>query len=396
MRKLDLITPEGTKDYLFEECRIKHSIENRLHSIFQLSGYSEILTPGIEYYDIFDRDSMYFPEESLYKLVDHKGKLLVLRPDSTMPIARVVSSRLREAKLPLRLYYNQNIFSANRSLTGKSDEIAQTGIELIGSESSMADLEVLTTAIEILSACDEEQFRLEIGHSGFFRELIGRLNVSEEISEEIRILIESKNYPGLNDILDRIGDTPVTRGLKQLPRLFGGEEVFEKASKLFKDKEIDVILNDLKAVYQKLSVLGNNGKIIVDLGIVNRTDYYTGIVMKGYLQGCGDEILSGGRYDRLLSEFGYPVPATGFAVNITAITSLMLKKHESEPEHADVALYCNKQGMEMETFLKAKEIRANGKKAEIVFASSEEEAYQICKAKEISEFIVIGGDSDGE
>lgn len=396
MKRYDLITPEGTKDLLFDDCRIRQEVQNHIHHIFKSKGYSEVVTPGIEFFDVFNLNSGYFPQESLYKLIDNKGRILVLRPDSTMPIARIIATRLREAKLPLRLFYNQSVYAANRTLTGKSDEIVQTGIELVGSASKRADLEVLTTALEVLSYCDREKFRLEIGDIGFFRELVGQLDVSPEVRENIRMLIEVKNYPALNDLLDEIGDSKITYALKQLPRLFGGEEVFEKASSLFCDSKIDKILSNLKSIYMDLSKLGYNGKITVDLGIVNRVDYYTGVIMKGYLQGYGDEVLSGGRYDKLISEFGYDVPATGFAVNVDAISALFKSNGcVCEPKAPDMIVYGSSEYM-MDAILFAEEQRKNGLTVETSVFDTLEETMQYAKEKGIAKVAVFDREKRGE
>ena len=141
MRNYDLITPEGTKDLLFGECIIRRDIENTLLDLFKSRGYCEMITPGLEFFDVFNLNSQYFPQENLYKLTDSKGRLLVMRPDSTMPIARVVATRLRDAVLPLKLCYNQPVYSTEPALKGRSDEIVQAGIELIGSQLKMADLQ---------------------------------------------------------------------------------------------------------------------------------------------------------------------------------------------------------------------------------------------------------------
>ena len=132
MRNYDLITPEGTKDMLFGECIIRRNIEQTLLRIFKSRGYSEMITPGLEFFDVFNLNSPYFPQENLYKLTDSKGRLLVMRPDSTMPIARVAATRLRDAMLPLKLCYNQTVYRTEPALKGRRDEIVQTGIEIIG------------------------------------------------------------------------------------------------------------------------------------------------------------------------------------------------------------------------------------------------------------------------
>lgn len=329
MKRYDLITPEGTRDLLFDECLSRRAVEDKFAQIFKTRGYSEVVTTGIEFYDVFNKGSRTVPQEQLYKMVDSKGRLIAMRPDSTIPIARLVATRLKDAKMPLRLYYIQTMYENNALLKGHSDEVVQAGIELIGSDSRKADFEVLSAAMETLTAFEEDKFRLEIGTIGFFKELILKLDVDEQTEEQIRYFILNKNYPALNDLLDEIGDSEAARALKQLPRLFGGEEVFERASKLFSDEKTDKILSDLKYVYNSLSMLGYEGKIIVDLGTVNRIDYYTGIVFRGYLEGLGEPVLLGGRYNKLISEFGFDAAATGFGINVNAVSSLLLKSENA-------------------------------------------------------------------
>lgn len=390
MKCNDMITPEGTKDFLFDECIIRQSVENRIHEIFSSRGYSELITPGIEFFDVFNHNSGYFPQEKLFKLTDLKGRLLVMRPDNTVPIARIVATRLKDAVLPLRLYYNQAVFAMEPSLKGKSAETVQTGIELIGSSSKMADLEVISTAIEVLSSCSDGEFSLEIGDIRFFRELVGRLDASDEQKETIREYIEAKNYPALNDMLDSIGKNEITHALKRLPRLFGGEEVFEKASRLFSDEKIDAVLESLKEVYNKVSAIIGEGKLTVDLGMVNKTDYYTGVIIKGYLEGYGEEVLSGGRYDKLIADFGYDVPATGFAVNVDAVTKVELKRNPVKADPVDVIVYAN-EGFEMEALAKADELRKSGKKVEISLFDTIDETVKYAGEKNIAEVITVDG-----
>lgn len=327
MKRYELITPEGTRDLLFDECLAKREAEKRISDIFISHGYSEVVTTGIEFYDVFSKGSRTVKQEALYKLTDSKGRLIVLRPDSTIPIARLVATRLKEASLPLRLYYNQPYFENNALLKGHSDEVTQAGIELIGTKSRKADFEVLSLAVEALSAIDPDNFRIEIGNVGIFKELVAQLKVDHETAEQIRYLIVNKNYPALNDLLDTFGDNDVIRALKELPRLFGKKEVFERVEKLFVNETIRDILADLKYVYESLLTLGIKENLSVDLGSVNKIDYYTGLTFKGYIAGIGEDVLAGGRYNHLISEFGYDQPATGFGINVNACASLLLKNN---------------------------------------------------------------------
>ena len=396
MRNYDLITPEGTKDLLFGECIVRRNIENKLMGLFRSRGYSEMITPGLEFFDVFNLNSPYFPQENLYKLTDAKGRLLVMRPDSTMPIARVVATRLKDAVLPLKLCYDQTVYRTEPALKGRSDEIVQAGIELIGSELKIADLEVISTAVDSLKAM-EMPFSLEIGHIGIFRELVSKLDVNDHFKEKIRRRIETKNFPALNDLLDSLGSSPVIDALKKLPALFGGEEVFEKAEELMSDENITRQLEELRAIYRDAcEICGSDGEITVDLGLVNKTDYYTGLIIKGYLQGHGEEVISGGRYDKLISEFGYDVPAVGFAVNVNGIAKV-IEKSGALPQvpAADVIVYAEK-GCEAEAFKKAGKLREQGLVVENALFDDLASVREYAMERKIAKVVVVDGSREEE
>lgn len=393
MKNYDLITPEGTKDMLFGECKVRRNIENTLLNIFKSRGYSEMITPGLEFYDVFNLNSRYFPQENLYKLTDSKGRLLVMRPDSTMPIARVVATRLKDAMLPLKLCYNQTVYRTEPALKGRSDEIVQTGIELIGSQLKIAELEVISTAAAALKSFGKK-FSLELGHIGIFKELVGKLDTSFHNKEKIRKLIETKNFPALNDMLDSLGNSPVINALKKLPGLFGGEEVFEKAHQLMPDENIKKILDELREIYNDAcEICESDGEITVDLGLVNKTDYYTGIIIKGYLQGHGEEVISGGRYDKLISEFDYDVPAIGFAVNVDAVAKVIAKNEMLEVKTADVIVFAE-EGCEVAAIKAAEKLRQNGLIVENALFNDVESVREYAKEKKIPKVVVIDGEND--
>lgn len=393
MKRYDLITPEGTRDLLFDGCLARRMVEDRLSKLFEGFGYSEVVTPGIEFYDLFMGSSRNFQQESLYKLTDSKGRLIVMRPDSTIPIARLASTRLKEASLPLRLYYNQSIFENNALLKGRSDEIVQAGIELIGGvNSKRADYEAICTAVEALSEFDKENFRLEISHIGYFKELVAKLEVDDSVREEIRMLISTKNYPALNDLLDEVGENQITAALKQLPRLFGGIEVLDKAADIYADDKITGILFNLREVFTRLSSLGYEGKISVDLGIVSHTDYYTGIVFKGYLSEVGQSVLKGGRYDRLLGEFGNECPAVGFGINVDSVAR-HIEKIGGAPrlKTPDVVVYGEK-GFVVEAMAYAQKLVRDGLTVENSLFNTAEETRIYAQEKGIRKLIIVGSD----
>lgn len=389
MKKYLKITPEGTKDFLFAECSAMDDICGKIENVFVTRGFKRVITPGIEFYDVFSVPCSGITQESMFKTTDNKGRLLVVRPDSTLPIARMVSSRLKNSILPVRLYYKQAVYRNNPTLTGRRNEFMQMGIELIGVKGIRADLEVLTTAVSCISSVADD-FRIELGHAGVFDALSYELNIDEDYKEKIRVSIEGKNYSALNNLLDRLEPCKAVSAIRSLPSLFGGEEVFEKAYEICKGTNAESALEYLHKIYSNLSPLNLGSKLIIDLGFVQRNDYYTGIVFTGYINGIGDAVISGGRYDELLSEFDAPMGAAGFAVDTDAITIKRLTDNEvSYSDNPDVLVFAN-DGHEIEGINLVAQLNAEGKKAQFSVLPTLEETQAFAKSRGIAEVKVIG------
>ncbi len=381
------ITPEGTKDYLFKECTAVNYVCRQIQTVFENHQFHQVLTPTLEYFDLFANDSSGIEPESMFKTTDNKGRIIVARPDSTLPIARMVSTRLQNEVLPVRLFYKQNVFRNNPSLTGRSNEIMQMGIELIGSKGKRADLEVITTAVQCMQAISSD-FRIEIGHSMLFNALADSLNVSNDVKENIRIFIENKNYSALNNVLDSLQQDETVKAIRKLPSLFGSDEVFEKASQIIKCEKALKALDYLKDLYNELESFNLGEKIIVDLGLVQRNDYYSGIIFSGYVQGYGDAILSGGRYDKIFDIFDCSMGASGFAININHIAEQARDKEKTNIP--DVLVFAKNDCDIMKAISYTNELIKKGIKAQFSDLSDETEARDFAKKLGIAKFDVVG------
>lgn len=381
------ITPEGTKDYLFKECTAVDYVCKKIQRVFENHQFHRVITPALEYYDLFSTDSCGISAESMFKTTDNSGKIVVVRPDSTLPIARLVSTRMQNEVLPVRLYYNQAVYRNNPSLTGRSNEIMQMGIELIGSKGKRADLEVITTAVQCLKAvCDD--FRIEVGHSLLFISLIDSLDADSDLKDRIRNYIENKNYSALNYILDKLEQNDTVKAIRTLPSLFGGEEVFSKAEKIIKLPKALEALEYLKSLYKDLCTLELGDKIIVDLGLVQQNEYYSGIVFSGYIMGYGDAILSGGRYDKIFSEFDSSMGASGFAVNINHLAEKA--RYRSKSNIPEVLVFAKNDSDIMKAIAYTEDLVKNGVKAQFSDLSDEDEAREFASKLGIKKFDIIG------
>ena len=323
-------TPEGTKDRLFAECGAFRRVEQSVLKVFRRQGYCEMTTPNVEYYDLISAAGHPMAQESMLKIIDRTGKILVMRPDCTVAMGRVAATKLTGLPLPLRLYYHQMVYRSDDVNTGARSEIDQCGVELIGSSGIRADLEVISLAIASLDACGLQDYHIEIGHAGYFDALLDSLRLHDSLREQLKELVEAKAFTAFASCRAPFAGEPAAEALLQLPRLFGGPEVLETA--LCPNESAAEVLAYLKSLYLVLKDAGLSSRVQFDLGLIHTIEYYTGMVFRGYSEGAASNVLSGGRYDKLIGKFGQDVPATGFALDVEAVASCLPQPEHLPPE----------------------------------------------------------------
>lgn len=383
------ITPVGMFDMLPYESSIKRKIEENLKSAFTSRGFCEIITPTLEFYDVFSASQL--PQESMYNLFDPQGRILSLKPDVTAPILRVCSTKLDPQLMPYRLWYCQQVFRRNKALNARRDEMTQCGVEIVGAGGFRADVEVIVTAIEAFLSLGFTDFKIELGHIGYFKALAQCAFDSEELSDRARSLVELKDFAALSDLVERhaIGDR---RALGSLPTLFGGKEVLDDALKLAPNSEAKNVILHLKDVFDSVCNLGYEKHLCIDLGLVHAIDYYTGLVFRGYLQGLGDVVLSGGRYDTLSEAFGTKLCSTGFAVDVDSIAAAA-KKTYTEQKKPRVLVHCHSAEDFIRGEAELKSLYASGFAAEMSLFDSLSEALSHADRGTFSRVVFISGDS---
>lgn len=312
-----LHTPDGVRDIYGVECTRKAAIQNRILEIFHLYGYQDIETPTFEFFDIFNESRGSVKAKEMFKFFDRDNHTLVLRPDETPAIARCVTKYFTEEDMPLRLCYLERTFINNTSYQGRLKEAAQTGVELIGDDSSDADAEILAMVIRALKAAGLTEFQVELGEVDFFRGLLEEAGMDEEMEEKLRELIENKNYFGVEEL---VMEQPIPQELKdaflKLPELFGSLEEIQAAREFTKNPRALRAIDRLEEVNRILEYYDLSEYVSYDLGMLSQYQYYTGIIFKAYTYGTGDYIVNGGRYDKLLIQFGKNAPAVGFGISV--------------------------------------------------------------------------------
>lgn len=317
MENQKLQIPTGMQDTLPGECRAKRQLEGKLRTLFTLHGYQEIETPVLEYYNALDDATYGYRPESVWKTFDRTGRVLALRPDSTIPAVRMAAGRLRTEALPLRLCYVQNMTKYTSDPLSLLCEQTQAGVELMGEGSVQADAEVIALAIETLRDAGLRDFQIELGQAGFFQGFMQEAGLSDVECEAMRVLVEQKNTLGMQLYLQKLDVSEgVTRRLMRLPRLYGDASVLDEAASLTNHALCRQALHSLRQVIDMLRVYGLDAYLTIDLGMVHEQGYYSGLIFQGQTRDLGQPLLSGGRYDGLPARFGRAMPAVGFALSL--------------------------------------------------------------------------------
>lgn len=352
--------PKGTRDLIGNECRKIEYVTNSINKYFDDIGYEEVITPSFEFYNTFNDVYKSIDQEKMYKFYDNEGKILALKSDSTLPIARLVSSKLKDKKFPLRIRYSSKIFKVNKNLSGKKNEMFDAGIELIGENNLNSDLEVLILAIDSILNLGFDDFKIEVGHIGIIQKIISKLEINKIEKRELVRFIDDKKLVDLDEFLEKSDIKKAIKDvLRKLPWMFGDISDLKSEKTMIYDEEILSYMNSLEYIYESLKKLNFDKYISFDLGASSKIDYYSGIVFKGYLKGASSHILKGGRYDNLMNSYGEKVSAIGFSLKIDDIAKLL---DEKLLERKDVTVLNYDDKTHLQILTNALELRRNGRK----------------------------------
>lgn len=360
MRSNLVHTPEGVRDIYGKELQSKLIIKSKVHEQLKFYGYRDIQTPSFEFFDIFGSDVGTTPSKELYKFFDKEGNTLALRPDFTPSVARCAAKYFMEDSIPIRLCYEGSAFNNTSELQGKLKETTQMGAELIGDPSEYADAEMICMVIDALKSCGFDKFTVSIGEMDYFKGICEEACLRPEVVADLREAISVKNFFGAQEILDsqnlpkryydvilQVGDITSISDLA-------------KVKEMIDNRKSQDALKRLEAIYRIVDSYGFGDYISIDLGMLSKYHYYTGVIFKAFTYGTGDAIVKGGRYDTLLKRFGKDAPAVGCVFLIDDIMSA-LKAQDIMPyyERKEIAIVFDKDHRE-EAFAKMKSLRSKG------------------------------------
>ena len=221
--------PSGTRDVLADEMRELRAMTDRVRAVFEKAGYGEVYTPALEYESTFSRADL-AASRPAYRVFDEHGNVLVLRPDMTVPIARLVATRYAHAEPPFRFCYFAHAYRGVRPQRGQSREFLQAGMELIGSPGPRGTAEALTVLCAALDAAGLETYRIGLGDASLYPSLLQALGVAIGARDLILAELARGDFVGVEREVRALGlDGGDVELLLRVARTRGGAEVLEDA-----------------------------------------------------------------------------------------------------------------------------------------------------------------------
>lgn len=298
-----------------------------LRGLYEQYGYQKFKMSKFEEYGLYASNMDFLSGDKVLTFTDLDGRLMALKPDVTLSIIKNSTADMQSSE---KLYYTENVYREDRE-GNNFVEIEQMGLEYLGAVDDYGITEVIALAVKTLQSIDQE-YILEVSHMSFVTELLDDLTKECGIERRDYVhllnLIRRKNVPGIAKVAGNLGiPDEKTERLKAVPTLFGPiRETLKRARKYVINDEMSEGLDQLERVAKGLRAMNASKNVQIDLSLVNDTNYYNGIIFKGYFRELARHVLAGGQYDKAMAKFGRNTGAIGFGLYLNELSQLAVEK----------------------------------------------------------------------
>lgn len=303
-----------------------------LKKLYRKYGYLPYKMNKFEEYDLYVENKNFLVSSDIITFSDFNGKLMALKPDVTLSIIKKVKTSEDTEKL----FYHENVYRTLKN-TKEVHEILQMGLECIGDVGIYETGEVLTLAAKSLETVSSD-YVIDVSHMGFINGLLSEAKTDYSVRTEIMSHIKEKNPHDILKICEKAGiSNKISEKICKVASLWGSfDKVLPELKQISVSKETDDAIRDLEAIYEILKVTGCSNHVRVDFSIINDMNYYDAIVFQGFIEGIPVNVLSGGRYDKLLERFEKKSGAIGFAVYLGILWQYVLTPKTAD---SDIVIY---------------------------------------------------------
>ena len=326
------LLPEGIEEILPHQAFKVERLRRQLLDFYHAWGYDLVIPPLVEFTDSLLSGSGSDLDLLTFKLTDqHSGRMMGVRADVTPQTARMDAHSLRRNG-PNRLCYASTVLYTRPRAPLASRTPIQVGVELYGEAGLGADIEVITLMVEALQQVGVDNICLDLGHVGIYRSLEECLDLNAAQKAELFELLQRKSSELGEWVARNIDDAEMAAIVVGLPRLAGEVDILDSAREFFAaaPAEVELAIDELQQVVDAIRATSPEITLYLDLCELEGYHYHTGIVFAGYCEGARQALANGGRYDDIGETFGRARPATGFSIDLKALTERL----DTSPEPA--------------------------------------------------------------
>lgn len=317
-------TPTGFRDVLPDEAAERERITRSVQDLFARVGFRPIETPTLEALDVVNAGA-HLPA-SPFRFFDSQGDLLAMRPDVTVQVARMCSTRLAATDQSLRLRYTQRVFRETEGAAQVAPrEMTQIGVEALGESGCQTDAELVSLLLQALALAGVVNVTLALATVAPLRALLERSGGGEAWKQAVLAACHASDFVALADLTDVAACTEAdasgvapayAQAIYGLVHVRGGDDAIEAARRITEPLGCADGLDELASVLAGVRAACPDAHLLVDFSAMSSFDYYTGIVFEAFSPYLGSSLGSGGRYDHMLAAFGAERAAAGFAFSL--------------------------------------------------------------------------------
>ncbi len=317
---------KGTRDFLPEEMILRQQVLEKIRNAFETFGFQPLETSALETWEVLSKKGAGGDEilNETYNFKDKGDRMIGLRYDLTVPLARVIADN-PNLPLPFKRYQIGNVWRYGDVAKARFREFLQADIDIVGSESSLADAEVIACAIECFNALGLKEFYVRLNNRKTLNEILKLSKVNENKFSDVLRSIDKLDKIGMDEVVKEIESKGISKD--SIKKVLSYIKIKGEPEKVFKEIEDLECVSELKEIISYLKLMKLDSKVKIDLSLARGLDYYTGPIFEVFAEQDIGSIAAGGRYDKMIGLFlGRDIPATGISLGIERIIEVMKER----------------------------------------------------------------------
>lgn len=381
---MKITSVKGTNDYLPNEVEIRDYLQERILSVYKENGFEHIITPAIEDIENLDKSDGGENLNLIFKIMKRGDKLdkalasgvtaaneneladMGLRYDLTLPLSRYYANNKDKLTLPMKCIQIDRVYRAERPQKGRLREFIQCDIDIIGSESTDSEIELILTTTKALDAIGLKNYKVKLNDRRLLRAVLQSFGFAENDLDSVCITFDKMDKIGLTGVVEELTEKGFAKDAVDNFEKFlsEGDFTLESLKSRLDDKTPAESLEHIIDTVNELT--GNAFELVFDLSLVRGQGYYTGTVFEVESIDFKGAVAGGGRYDHLIGKFlNEDIPAVGFSIGFERIFGILMNNGISIEQRADKIAVVYEDGQLKDAVKAADALRAQEKIASL-------------------------------